>query len=138
MPLPKLPKSGKIQKDEIIKRYATTGWTKDELRIKWVDVDQNSGQVRLTEYNFIPAILPCTVRKCAQYQLTFLEFRESGVFWTCGVCRRTQGPIAFENGNVVSRKAISEAEAWEIINQTGQIIPIGLEPISGTDGLQII
>jgi hypothetical protein len=138
MPIPKLPRTGKITKGEIIDLYIGAGWTNETLDVEWIDVNQQTGAVQKTVFRYEPATLPCSIRQCAQYQLTFLEVRPSGVFWSCGVCKRTGGPLAAENAIVVSRVVITNSEAWEIINRTSQIPPIGLDAISGVGGLEII
>ncbi len=135
MPIPKL--TGKMTPEEITDAYKGMGWAKT-IVFDWITVDRHKKIYKVT-YEFISAALPCDTKpECSYYRLTFVEFRPTGVMKTCAICRRTEGPITLDLGRVIGRKEVEPIDAWEIIYSTGQRPPTGLEPISGTEGLQIV
>ena len=138
MPIPDLPVSGEISRQEIIDMYAEEPYAwKRVLQFDWVEISQRTGILHKVHYRFDADALPCGDRKCVQWQLTFLQLRPAGVIKTCAICRRTEGPITKELGIIVETTPITVREAWDIVNATGQVPPKGLDPIQVGSGLQI-
>ena len=71
--------------------------------------------------------MPCMTGDDAQFQLTFVQFMPTGAYWTCALCRRTYGPLAYEEGRLLSTKEITLNEAWDVIGETGQQKLIGMK-----------
>ena len=139
MPIPTLPVSGEMTREQVINMYAQEpyGWTK-VLEFPWIEIDQRSGNVVKVLYRFDADANPCSDRNCVQYQLTFLRLAPSGVYKTCAICRRTEGPITKKLGILQDRVPISVAEAWIILGQTGQTPPKGLQAMQSSGTLRII
>lgn len=115
-----------LSREEIIKLYGTEpyNWTK-VLNIEWVELVRGQPIVRNIRFN--ADNIPCTRGDDAQAQLTFLQFRPTGVLWTCAICGKTDGPISNEFGREMSKRNIEESEAFAIMEKTGQYIPVGLK-----------
>jgi hypothetical protein len=127
MPLPNIEEE-KITREELIERYLQTGWTK-KLVFDWVEVDGRTKRPMLKRYEFNADTMPCGNRECIPYMATFVQLRPTGVIWTCASCRKTDGPIAIENGRELQQytRQLTIEEAWNIIGDTGQYPPVGLE-----------
>ncbi len=114
--------------DEIVKAYLDLGWKK-ELEFPWIEYDQRNRRILIVNYKYMAQKNPCTTKSCMGSDLVFLDFRPTGVFWTCGTCRRTMGPLAFEDAYEASPpKEVTYDEAMNILKTTHQITPIGLAP----------
>ena len=138
MPIPTLPTSGEISRDQIIDMYAQEPYVwKRVLEFSWIEIDQRSGNIYKIDYRFDSDAIPCSDRNCVQYQLSFVQLRPQGVYKTCAICRRTEGPITRQLGIMQERVPINTKEAWDIIKSTGQTPPKGLNPIAGGGSLRI-
>ena len=124
MPLPQV-KEDQVTKEELTKRYEDLGWKKT-LEFDWIEMIDR--QPYITRYRYNADTIPCDLRDCVALQLTFVRLESTGVIWTCGSCRKTDGPITTELGQQIGpRRAISLTEAWDVISLTGQYPPVGLE-----------
>jgi hypothetical protein len=135
MPIPKL--KGKMTRQQVMEKYAELGWNK-KIEFPWVEMHR--GQPVLLKYLFEADTMQCSNRAC-RHQLTFVTLMPHGVYWTCATCRRTMGPMAWEDGmllNPPNGEPISVSEAWETIAITNQTLPIGLKPVSTGEVVQII
>lgn len=135
MPIPRL--EGDLTRQQVIEEYAKWGWKK-ELVLKWVVMNGRTGKPELQVYKFEANALPCSNRDCATHQLTFVQLMPTGVMWTCAICRKTMGPLAFDDGRLIDRRDITLQEAWEIIKETGQRPPVGLKRIDGGGRFRIV
>ena len=133
MVLPKLPEEATVE--EIREAYFKTGWTKI-LEFDWVEVVR--GTPHLKRYRFNADALPCDNSDDVQYQLTFVQLMSTGVMKTCAVCGKTDGPITTELGIQLSDRQISPAEAWKIVQETGQYPPVGLDKPDARRRVRII
>ena len=125
MPIPDL--KGDLTREEIISKYADFDLHKI-ITIEWIEVDKNRNIYKRTlRYN--ADTLPCKNVECFPWQLSFLAFQPTGVYWTCAVCRRTTGPLTTDapDAYLVDRKQISVNEALEVIKKTGQKVPLGMD-----------
>lgn len=121
MPIPELGE--KASREEVIKKYDELGWSKI-LRVEWVEMIRGKPHLRIIDFN--ADTMQCDLREDIPHQLTFVQFRPTGIMWTCGICGKTDGPIANENGRMISDKEIGIEEAFHTIEKTGQYIPVGL------------
>jgi hypothetical protein len=139
MPLPKLPKSGEITRAQVVELYESEpyNWVKS-LVFPWIEVDQRTGSIMKVTYRFDADANPCSDRTCVQYQLTFLQLRPTGVYKTCAICRRTEGPITRRLGIIEDRVPVTIKEAWDTVNLSGQSPPKGLQPLQSGGSLRII
>ena len=138
MSLPKL--KGKITKEKIIEEYKKLGW-KQVLEFPWVEISGRGGQIVKKIYRFDSLTMQCSSKRCSRHGLTFVKFVPHGVVWTCAICRRTMGPMAWEDGELLNGpvgQQITLTEAWDTIHATGQTPPIGLQPLAGSEGLVIV
>lgn len=137
MPVPKL--SGELTREQIIEKYAELpyNWHK-KITFDWVEVNQRNGSIIKNTYEFNADSIPCGNGECAVHQLSFVTLTKSGVVWTCATCRKTEGPLPFEKGRLVKRQTIDLVDAWKIINETGQKVPLGLPPLSGRETFRIV
>ena len=138
MPIPNL-RDKRMTKEQIIAAYENFGWHKN-LLVDWIELDPRTNQVMLKSYEYVADTLPCSNENCRTYQLSFVQFMPSGVMWTCGICRKTYGPLTFKDGRLINPpgQAITVAEAWNILKRTKQIPPVGLAPAGSASGVQII
>jgi len=112
---------------ELEKLYFELGWSK-KLMVEWVVFNQREDTPYLWAYEFKADTLTCTANEGddAQYQMTFIQQLPTGVYWSCGVCGKTYGPLAWEDGRLQSKTKITKTEAWEQLQKTGQHPPIGM------------
>jgi hypothetical protein len=136
MPIPTL--KGDVTREEAVKEYAKFGWTK-RTRFDWIEVDQRNGTYLKKTYDVNADAMPCSSADDASYQLTFVQVVPTGIVWTCGMCRKTEGPLAFEASGfrLIEQKQVSLTEAWDTIKMTNQKPPIGLQPLSGREGFRL-
>ena len=136
MPIPTL--RGDMKREEVEEEYKKFGWAK-KTRFEWIEVDQRNGTYLKKIYDINADAMPCSNSDDATYQLTFIQIVPTGVVWTCAMCRRTEGPLAFEASGfrLVEQKQVSLTEAWDTIKRTNQRPPIGLQPLSGREGFRL-
>jgi len=128
MPIPNLNPDRTYTTDEIKQAYFDYGWSK-LLEFDWIEVERDGPHLK--RYRFNADALPCDNTNDVQYQMTFIQLRPTGVIKTCGICKKSDGPITTELGILLSNTRISPAEAFRVIQETGQQIPVGLEKSSG-------
>lgn len=139
MPIPQLPKTGEITREQIIELYAQEPYAwKRVLEFDWVEINQANGAIYKIEYRFDADAIPCSERGCVTYRLTFIQLRPQGVYKTCAICRRTEGPITRILGVQKEKVPITAQEAWAILAENGQTPPKGLNPISTGGSLRIV
>ncbi len=118
--------------NDLVKEMEQLGWKKT-LEFDWIEFDQRNRRILKLHYVFDANRSPCLNKSCRGSELVYFQLAPSGVIWTCASCRKTMGPIAFEDAaNTVSPVEITFNQALEIIKQTKQIMPIGLTPQMGT------
>ena len=121
-----------LSRDEVIQKYEEYGWTK-RLEFDWILVDRR-GIPRMRRMSFNADTITCDLQEDVQHMLTFLQLRPTGVIWTCGVCGKSDGPIAEELGRALSDVEITLPQAWEVVRRTGQHPPVGLQRSKGRRG----
>lgn len=129
-----------MTRGDVIIEMSKLGWKKN-LVFPWVSVNGRTGEVHKVIYQFNADSLICSNRRCQQYRLSFVQFKPHGVVWSCAICRRAEGPVVWESGTRMNGplgETITPGEAWDILRQTGQAIPVGLKPLTGTEDLEII
>jgi hypothetical protein len=132
MPIPKV-ENDSINREQLIKKYEDEGGHKT-IEFDWVAVDGRTRQPTLRRYVFNADTIQCDNGECNQFQMTFVRLMPTGVYWHCGSCRKTDGFISFEAGRELTqfRRQLTPPEAWEIIRESGQQPPVGLErPVRG-------
>jgi len=129
MPIPEL--RGKITREDTIAKYAEYNWYKT-IEYDWVEKDGRTNRFVKKRYRYRADTMPCSSEDDAQFALTFVSFMSSGAYWTCAMCRRTTGPLAFKDGQLVSEEEITLDEAWDIVMRTGQIRPLGMSERKST------
>jgi hypothetical protein len=136
MPIPEL--TGDMKTEDAIAKYAEYGWSK-RLQFEWIEVNQRTGQIIKKTFDVNSDAMPCSYSDDASYQLTFVQFAPSGIQWTCGMCRNTQGPLAFEAAGfrLIEEKQVTLMDAWNTLKKTKQRPPIGMPPLSSRAGLRI-
>lgn len=125
-----LPPDKDYTEEDLQKEMQKRGWKKS-LTIEWVTFDTRDKKIHKNVYLFNVSSAPCSQKVCKEFNLAFYTFKPTGVYWSCASCRRTMGPIAFEDGTLKNKLEISLEEAMKIIDRTGQIMPIGLRPRRG-------
>ena len=129
MPIPELDFSREYSLDEVYAIFAAEpfNWHR-ELTYEWISYNPRRGEFMATTYDIQAVQLQCDKRECKPYNLTFVNFRPTGIMHGCAVCRKVQGPITVEDiGSVVSQRTVTEDEAWAIIRSKGQEAPAGLK-----------
>lgn len=121
-----------MTREQVVKAYEDYGWTK-RLEFDWIVVDRR-GRAHKRRLHFNADTMNCDIPEDVQHMLSFVQLRPTGVIWTCGVCGKSDGPIAEETGRIVSDTEITFAEAWQAIKLTGQKPPVGLDKPSGRRG----
>jgi hypothetical protein len=127
MPIPDITDDS-ITREGLIEKYAEEGWYKD-IEFDWIEVDGRTRKPILKRYHFNANTIQCDNGECNQHLMTFVKLMPTGVFWHCGACRKTDGFISFEVGRELTkfRRELTIPEAWEIIKNSGQQPPVGLE-----------
>lgn len=129
MPIPEL--TGDLTEAEIIEKYEEFGWHK-QIEFDWVEADpRRVGGYILKKYIYTADSMPCLQGDDAQFRLTFVQFMATGAYWTCAMCRKTYGPLTYEDGRLVSTEEITLDEAWDVIVRTNQQRPIGMQERKG-------
>ena len=139
MPIPKI-KDSRITLTKLEEEYANLGWSK-EIEFDWIEMDGRTKRPVLKRYRFNANRIQCDNSDCNEYQLFFIQLRPTGVYWTCGSCRKTDGFISMEEGRELGefQRMLTTAEAWDILNKSGQHPPVGLDkPARATRNFQII
>lgn len=138
--MPALDLKGKLKREDVIAAYEKDGWRKI-IEFPWIELNGRTGQIFMKQYRFDSNALQCSRRSCSRYGLTFVRLAPHGVIWICAMCRRTMGPMAWEDGELLNGplgEQITLVQAWDMLAKTGQTVPVGLPPLSGSEGLQIV
>lgn len=101
--------------DDMIKM----GWSK-QLVYGYI-YEHPNGTYYYQPFYFDARNLPCTM--CGSTDFTWIKISPSGVYWSCGNCRITQGPLYKEKkGKLIEEdaKQVTPKEAMDVMKQTGQ------------------
>jgi len=137
MPVPDLSDKERTR-EEVIEAYKECGWEK-RLTIEWIEIHGKQPRVRKLVYS--ADAMPCGQEDDAEFQLTFITLMPTGVFWTCAMCRQTQGPLSTKRGRALNGpigEEVSIEDAYAIIRRTGQQKPVGMPTIDTRPKLRII
>lgn len=114
--------------EDLKKEYEELGWAKT-IEFPWIVYDQRTNRILKFTYRFESDSGPCSNKICRGSVYVFLQLRSTGVQWTCASCRKTTGPLAFEDGvSLHPPQEIDYDTAMAIVKESGQRVPLGLTP----------
>lgn len=122
MPLPPERPDGYASRDEMDEAYEKAGWSK-EITFDWIHLNMRTGQAQIQTYRFQSISLKCGKADCDRYQPIYIQLAPSGVIQTCANCRKTDGPIAFEEGILEEVRVTQDRnEIEQVLKKSGQFI----------------
>jgi len=93
------------------------GWLK-AFRCGFI-VEVSNGVFFLEVYDFSAETIPCSL--CGTTEFSWIILMSSGVFWACGNCRISEGPLARDKfGVLIDRREVTIDQAINVCRQTGQ------------------